>query len=73
MLQRDLRPDMTDNGKVSAFDLPGFEFYRADKAPRPRVVREGRLKHLSSRHRLYESSLISSQYTHTQQLSTVQY
>ncbi|KDQ21182.1 hypothetical protein BOTBODRAFT_25607 [Botryobasidium botryosum FD-172 SS1] len=50
-----------NNGKILSFDLPGFEFYTANVSPPTRVVREGRLKHLSSRHRLYGSGLAPSQ------------
>ncbi|KAI0321402.1 hypothetical protein OF83DRAFT_311254 [Amylostereum chailletii] len=42
-----------NDGKILSFDLPCFEFYSADKSPPARVVREGRLKQLSSRHRLF--------------------
>jgi len=46
-----------DDGKILCFDLPAFEFY-STKVDRPtaKVVREGRLKHLSSRHRLFLAS-----------------
>jgi hypothetical protein len=44
---------LSDDGKILSFDLPGFEFYSVNmERPMAKIVREGRLKHLSSRHRL---------------------
>jgi hypothetical protein len=44
--------DNEDNGRILSFDLPCFEFYTAGCHTKG-VLRQGRLKHLSSQHRLY--------------------
>jgi hypothetical protein len=47
-----------DGGDVTLFfDFPSFEFYTAATTPKKKLVREGRMKHLSSRHRLYGKGL----------------
>ena len=52
--QKLLSPDYaTDDGQILSFDLPCFESYNTKKPPLARVVREGRLKQLSSIHRLF--------------------
>lgn len=50
-----------NDGKILSFDLPGFEFYSAKTPPAMKVVREGRLKQLSSRHRFYGAGLTGVQ------------
>jgi hypothetical protein len=48
---------IADDGKILSFDLPCLEFYATTTIPMTGVVREGRLKHISSRHRLFGTGL----------------
>jgi len=46
-----------NGGKILSFDMPCMEMYATREVPRASVVREGRLKQLSSRHRLFGDRL----------------
>jgi hypothetical protein len=48
---------IADDGKILSFDLPCLEFYATAIMPTTGVVREGRLKHISSQHRLFGTGL----------------
>jgi hypothetical protein len=48
---------IADDGKILSFDLPCLEFYATTNMPTTGVVREGRLKHISSQHRLFGTGL----------------
>ena len=58
-LSADIVSFPVDDGKILSFDLPCFEFYGSHVVPIARVVREGRLRQLSSRHRLFGEGMAS--------------